>query len=191
MNGNGKVFVSHAHEDNSRCAALLAALDAWGIDYWFDAERLDAGQDLSQRIQQAISERDIFVRICTPAAQNSYWVSLETGAFRGLQAKEHQGRQSRQRMLINLILDKGYQPEPFDYAHVFIEATSRSQREWMQEMARALHVVGPHAQAANPPVMSARSMPLTPQRISVPVKPTIEQTEERGIPLLVVQQGKN
>ena len=150
VSGNGKVFVSHAHEDNERCMSLLTALDAWGVDYWFDAERLDAGHDLSAHMQQAISDRDTFIRICTPAAKQSFWVSLETNAFRGLQAKEHQAGQPQKRLLINLILDPGYAPEPFDYAYVFIDATSKPPRDWMQELGRALQGERPTTAATNP-----------------------------------------
>ena len=110
MRGNGKVFISHAHDDNARCAPLLSALDAWGVDYWFDTRRLGAGDDLSAAIQRAIVERDIFIRICTPAAQQSYWVRLETGAFRGLQARRHREGRDGSLTLINTILDARYEP---------------------------------------------------------------------------------
>jgi hypothetical protein len=143
MRGNGKVFISHAHDDNERCAPLLAALDAWGVDYWFDARRMEAGDDLSHAIQRAIAERDLFLRICTPAAQRSYWVRLETGAFRGLQARQHRAGGDAIRVLINLILDPAYEPEPFDYAHIFIDATSKPRRAWLDELRRALGVAAP------------------------------------------------
>ena len=78
-----RVFISHSHDDNPACAPLLAALTALGVDYWFDTERLDAGTNLSGRIQAAITERDYFIRVCSAAVQrNPYWVDLETGAFR-------------------------------------------------------------------------------------------------------------
>ena len=139
MRGNGRVFISHAHDDNARCAPLLAALDAWDVDYWFDTQQLGPGDDLSKGIQRAIAERDIFIRICTPAAQRSYWVKLETGAFRGLQARAHRlGDDTR--VMINLILDAGYEPEPFDYAHIFVDASNKPQRAWLDELRRALGI---------------------------------------------------
>ncbi|MGZ6321702.1 MAG: right-handed parallel beta-helix repeat-containing protein [Ktedonobacterales bacterium] len=139
MRGNGRVFISHAHDDNTRCAPLLAALDAWDVDYWFDTQQLGPGDDLSHGIQRAIAERDIFIRICTPAAQRSYWVKLETGAFRGLQARAHRAGDDT-RVLINLILDAGYEPEPFDYAHIFVDATNKPQRAWLDDLRRALGI---------------------------------------------------
>ncbi len=147
MRGNGKVFISHAHDDNERCAPLLAALDAWGVDYWFDTQQMGAGDNLSLTIQRAIADRDIFLRICTPAAQRSYWVQMETGAFRGLQAKQHRAGGAPTLTFINLILDAAYEPEPFDYAHVFIDATSKPQRTWLDELRRALGVATPAVSA--------------------------------------------
>ena len=140
MSGNGKVFISHAHEDNDRCAPLLAALDAWGVDYWFDTQRLDAGHDLSERIQHAIAERDIFIKICTPAGQTSFWVKQETGAFRALQAKDHKDGHPGRRMLIPLLLEPGYTLEPMEMASVYIDTTGKAQRAWLDELRRALGV---------------------------------------------------
>ena len=92
MWGNGKIFISHAHADNSACEPLLAALDAWGLDYWFDRQQLDAGAQLTDRLQVAIGERDVFLRICTAATRASYWMTLEFNAFRGLQLAISSGR---------------------------------------------------------------------------------------------------
>src|SRR5690348_7925795 len=82
MPGNNRVFISHSHDDNARCAPLLAAMDAWGVDYWFDTEGgLSAGQHLTERVQRAMAERDVFLRVCTGATQQSFWMNLETNAF--------------------------------------------------------------------------------------------------------------
>ncbi len=116
---------------------MRAGFDAWGVDYWFDTQQLAAGSDLSAEIQRAIAARDVFLRICTPAAQRSYWVNLETGAFRGLQARDHREGRDGRCTLINLILDAGYRPEPFDYAHIFVDATSVPRRAWLEELRRA------------------------------------------------------
>ena len=155
MRGNGKVFISHAHDDNARCDPLLAALDGWGVDYWFDTRRMEAGDDLAHAIQTAIRERDIFIRVCTPAAQQSYWVRLETGAFRGLQARGHREGSAPGRVLINLIMDAEYEPEPFDYAHIFVDATRRPEAEWLEELRRALGVGAAPARGAGAAALSS------------------------------------
>ncbi|HEX6122716.1 MAG TPA: TIR domain-containing protein, partial [Ktedonobacterales bacterium] len=61
MFGNGKVFISHTHEDNAVCASLLAALDAWQVDYWFDTAQLSAGLELLDNIQRGLAGRDIYL----------------------------------------------------------------------------------------------------------------------------------
>src|SRR5207237_329622 len=66
--GNGKVFISFAPEDAERCAALRVALDAWSVDHWFTNGRLTADRHVSRRTMKVIGERDIFIRVCTPAA---------------------------------------------------------------------------------------------------------------------------
>lgn len=154
MPGNGKVFISHAHDDNDRCAPLLAALDSWGIDYWFDTRRLHPGDSLSREIEAAITARDCFIRICTPAAAESYWVRLETDAFRSLIAAElKHHRQSR--VLINLILDPAYQRTPFDGASLFIDATNKPPTQWLAELRTIF--AAPSAPGA--PAMSSATAP--------------------------------
>lgn len=143
MVGNGKVFVSHSHDDNARCAPLLAALDAWGVDYFFDTQGLGAGQQLNERIQHEISSRDIFLRICTAAVQRSFWMSLEVNAFRGLQAADRKRSRGNRRVLINLILDGDYSREPFDNATLFIDGASRPRAVWLGELGHALGVTAP------------------------------------------------
>ncbi|MGZ3675705.1 MAG: outer membrane protein assembly factor BamB family protein, partial [Ktedonobacterales bacterium] len=147
MPGNNRVFISHSHDDNARCAPLLAAMDAWGVNYWFDTEGgLSAGQHLTERVQRAMAERDVFLRICTGATQQSFWMNLETNAFRGLIAEEQRKGRGSKRVLINLILSGDYTREPFDNATLFIDAASRPQQEWLDELARALGVSTPAGQ---------------------------------------------
>ncbi|WIG58427.1 MAG: hypothetical protein OJF49_001173 [Ktedonobacterales bacterium] len=146
MAGNGRVFISHSHDDNARCAPLLAAMEAWGVDYFFDTQGLGAGQQLNETIQREIATRDVFLRVCTAATQRSFWMSLEVSAFRGLQAEDQRRGRGSQRLLINLILDGDYTREPFDNATLFIDAASRPRPVWMAELGRALNVSAPRAQ---------------------------------------------
>jgi outer membrane protein assembly factor BamB len=144
---NGRVFVSHSHDDNERCAPLLTALDAWGVDYFFDTHGLAAGQQLNERIQRELGARDIMLRICTAATQRSFWMSLEGAAFRGLQANDQRQGHSARRVLINLILDGDYTREPFDAATLFVDAASRPRSVWLGDLARGLGVTGSHGGA--------------------------------------------
>ncbi len=138
MPGNRKVFISRAPQDSALCLPLFAALDAWEVDYATDLAHDERGQQLSDTIQQAIVDRDVFIRVCTPATQQSMSVTLQTSAFRGLLAADRQRGRGDRRVLINLILAPGYVREPFDNATLFIDATSRPQAEWLGDLGRAL-----------------------------------------------------
>lgn len=142
MANNGRVFISHSHDDNARCAPLLTALDAWSVDYFFDTQGLTAGHQLNDRIQWELSARDIMLRVCTAATKDSFWMSLEGAAFRGLQAEDQRKGHGDRRALINLILDGDYSREPFDAATLFIDTVNRPRAAWMGDLARALGVSG-------------------------------------------------
>lgn len=138
MPGNNKVFISYAHADSARCVPLLSALDAWGIDYWYDTQELHAGQELSERLQQALLARDVFIRICTAEAQRSFWTLQELVAFRGLQARG--GQRGQQRQVVLLILDPQYVREPPQSGEIVIDATTQPQAACLRELGRVLGV---------------------------------------------------
>ncbi len=139
MPGNGKVFISHTHADNARCEPLLAALDAWGVEYWFDAQQLDAGQQLTPRLQEAIVQHDVLLRVCTANTSGSYWMNLELSAFRAAQYQERRQR-PEQRKCIDLILDVGYTPGALERAEVTVDATNTPPHIWLAELAAPLGV---------------------------------------------------
>ncbi len=138
MLGRGRVFISHAQEDTARSAPLLAALDAWGIAYVFEGPHKGDDLQLSDRTQAAISDASVFLRICTNAIKRSYWMSLESGAFLGLQSDDHRQGRGEARTLINLILDRDYTVEPFDRSGILIDATKEPLGVWVNRLREAL-----------------------------------------------------
>jgi outer membrane protein assembly factor BamB len=135
MFGNGKVFVSHTHEDNAACAPVLAALDAWQVDYWFDTAQLSAGLELFDNIQRGLQERDIFVRICTPAANASPWMAQEQKLARTLRAP-NRGR----RCIINLIVRPGYVASSEEAHDLVIDTTQQPEVQWLRALREALEI---------------------------------------------------
>jgi outer membrane protein assembly factor BamB len=135
MFGNGKVFVSHTHEDNAACAPVLTALDAWQVDYWFDTAQLSAGLELLENIQRGLVGRDIYLRICTPAANASPWMAEEQKLARTLQAPNR-----GQRLMIDLIVKPGYVVSAEEAGDVVIDATQQPEVEWLQKLREALNV---------------------------------------------------
>jgi outer membrane protein assembly factor BamB len=140
MPGNGKVFVSYAPEDAQVCLPLFAALDAWEVDYHAAPAALDLAQQIPPAVQRDIAERDVYIRVCSPAAQRSVAMNLQVSVFRAMQAGERQRSRRANRALMNLILVPGYVREPFDNATIFIDATNRPRQDWLNELGRALGV---------------------------------------------------
>ena len=135
MFGNGKAFISHTHEDNAACAPVLAALDAWQVDYWFDTAQLSAGLELLDNIQRGLSGRDIFLRICTPAANASPWMAQEQQLARTLRAPNRE-----QRLMIDLIVKPGYVVSAEEAGDVVIDATQQPEVEWLLKLREALEI---------------------------------------------------
>ena len=52
MSSSPQVFVSHAHVDNDLCDRYVAALQARGIDTWYDRHNAQAGHFLGTEIQR-------------------------------------------------------------------------------------------------------------------------------------------
>lgn len=75
-----RIFVSHSHEDDAWCRALVNALRAsLGHDaaaVWYDEHNLDSGQ-LLDVIERELRDRSIFIVILSPAALRSSWVRNE------------------------------------------------------------------------------------------------------------------
>lgn len=142
MANNGRIFISHSHDDNARCAPLLTALDAWDVDYIFDTGDLAAGQPLPDGTLRELGARDILLRVCTGATPRSPAMNLEVTTFRGLQADDQRQGHGDRRALINLILDADYQRGPFEAATLFIDAVSRPRAVWLGDLARAIGVRG-------------------------------------------------
>jgi tetratricopeptide (TPR) repeat protein len=80
-----RIFVSHSHEDDVFCRALVIGLRRAGADVWYDERNLGSGQ-LIDKIEVELRERPIFVVVLSPAALKSQWVRNETKwAFQRLQ----------------------------------------------------------------------------------------------------------
>lgn len=146
-----KVFISHTHSDTSRCEPLLACLDAWGIDYWFDIQQLAPGQQFSQRIQEALTERTVFIRICTREALQSFWMSQELAAFRGIAAASKSGDYHT----VSFVLDADYPREPLERGEVSIDTTREPQAAWVATLREALGVRAPARRLSRRTVIGA------------------------------------
>jgi hypothetical protein len=65
----GSVFLSYASQDGDAVAKLRDALDAAGIDVWFDRRHLEGGDDFDQQIKRNIRACSLFVPVISANTQ--------------------------------------------------------------------------------------------------------------------------
>ncbi len=63
------VFISYAREDLRAVQKLRAALEAGGIRTWFDAERLEGGDDYDRKIQRNIAHCSFFIPVVSATTE--------------------------------------------------------------------------------------------------------------------------
>ena len=59
----GSIFISYASEDRAAAAKISAALEASGIDVWFDRNQLETGDDYRAKILRNIEQSSFFAPV--------------------------------------------------------------------------------------------------------------------------------
>src|SRR5438128_2547194 len=72
-----KAFVSYAHEDRVCAAWICVELTAVGVQVFRDEDQLSTGDRLSERLERAIADADIFILIATADGLASNWTRRE------------------------------------------------------------------------------------------------------------------
>jgi hypothetical protein len=73
-------FLSYSTSDAEFARRLHAELGLLGIDCWFDEEHLGTGQELRQRVYDAILQRDKLLLVLSEHSMASNWVKFEVEA---------------------------------------------------------------------------------------------------------------
>src|SRR5215813_85375 len=104
-----RIFISQAPEDANLVTPLRQILTAWQLPYAENGLIRGSSKVRAPDVQGYLAAATVFLRICTAAAPRSYWMGLERNAFLSLQSEDFRAGQPANRLLINLILDKGYE----------------------------------------------------------------------------------
>ena len=72
-----KVFISYAHQDESRVRFMARGFEKLGVDYFFDRDYLKAGDVFPAVISEYISTADLFVLFWSENAAKSEYVGKE------------------------------------------------------------------------------------------------------------------
>jgi len=70
-------FISYAHEDAALAQALANALRARGCRIWIDVEKMRVGDDLADRIAEAIDSVDFLLAVVSEESVKSPWCKRE------------------------------------------------------------------------------------------------------------------
>ena len=137
---NGKVYISHAPQDQSKYALLVERLTEKSINCWSTIPPEDSDDHLSQQTQKEIAGRDVFLRICTSAAASSARMQMEAWAFGATQAQDNQNGTPNQHIRIDLVMDTEYISDPAHPAYLTIDGINRPMNDWLvvlyKEMGR-------------------------------------------------------
>ena len=69
-----KVFISHAHTDESLVKKVVTVLEDAGLEVWDDTREIMPGDNWADKVAQALQESEAMVVLLTPDALRSSWV---------------------------------------------------------------------------------------------------------------------
>lgn len=72
-----RIFISYAHQDSARVRDFALAYKAQGVDYFFDRDKLVAGDVYEEKIFEYIDSSDLFILCWSANAANSEYVGRE------------------------------------------------------------------------------------------------------------------
>lgn len=114
MARNGKLYISHAAEDDAQVEPFLNVLDAKTVDVWYEPKPAAVTNGLEPEALQQLDERDVFVRVLSPRTAASRRMALELAEFERLRQIDAQAGNPLRRTIINLIVDPAYERQPSD-----------------------------------------------------------------------------
>lgn len=82
------VFVCAAPTDTTEGERYATALQASGLDVWYDRTGLQVGTLITDTIEQHLRQRTALVVLLTPASVRSHWVKMQVGAFLALMEED-------------------------------------------------------------------------------------------------------
>lgn len=111
------IFLSHSSKDNILVTQLALHLNHLGIDVWMDDWELEVGDNLNQRIREAIQKSQYLGIVVTPSFLKSEWCKKELA---DALAKE---KALRKKVVLPLRFKKAKMPELLVEERIYLDFT--------------------------------------------------------------------
>ncbi|MEW5861043.1 MAG: toll/interleukin-1 receptor domain-containing protein [Cyanobacteriota bacterium] len=137
-----KAFISHSSIDKPFVERLATDLRTReGIDAWLDKWEILPGERIPQKLEEGLSNADIFVLVLSPESVNSQWVSYEKDAWLTAQVNEEvrarQESRTPSRRLIP-VLYKDCEKPFFLKSFLHVSINDQNYEEGFQQLVRGM-----------------------------------------------------
>jgi hypothetical protein len=127
-----QLFLSHSSKDDEVVSRIARNLNTCGVDVWLDAWELRVGDDLHQRIADAIVKSRFVAVVVSRSFDSSKWTKGEVS-----QALSREKAEDRTLVLPLLVED--VPPPPVLGSKKFLDLTERSYFESLVRLAGLIH----------------------------------------------------
>jgi hypothetical protein len=127
------IFISYKHEENEFAEMLMRQLQAAGFEIWVDTERLRAGENWREAINDAIKEAFALILVISPEAKQSEYVTYEWAFAQGAGVK-----------VIPLLLKPTEKLHPQLEQLQYLDFIDRARPPWEKLIRRLWEIQGEH-----------------------------------------------
>jgi hypothetical protein len=161
-----KAFISHSSEDKEFVVRLAKDLRTReGIEAWLDRWEINPGDRIPERIEEGLSEADVFVLVLSPDSVDSQWVEYERQAWLMMQIDEEkrakkESRPSTRRLIP--ILYRDCQKPAFLKSIHHVSITDQDYESGFKQLVSAIRgelIKPPLKEEAMPPVIPEPGIP--------------------------------
>jgi len=139
-----KVFISYSSKDKIFVQRLSSDLDKYSdIDVFVDQLEINPGDMIPKRIEEGISEAEVFILVLSPDSVNSTWVDYERQAWLMMQIEEEklakEESRSPKRRLIPVLYRDCQKPAFLQPVH-HISITDKNYEDGFEQLVSVIRI---------------------------------------------------
>lgn len=157
-----KAFISHSSKDKEFVLRLARDLRTReGIDAWLDRLELNPGDKIPEKIEESLTEADVFILVLSPDSVSSPWVEYERQAWLTIQIDEEKRAKEESRpptrRLIPVLYRDCQKPAFLQPIH-HVRITDQDYEDGFKRLVDAIKGV-----SKKPPLKEEPSAPVVPE----------------------------